>query len=234
MAKTSYQRVTNTTQTENVSFLSTLLFRWMNDVLKSGNERAIDETDFLSLNEECTACFLTEQLQSKWTDETANSKRHDKQPKLWKSVLKMLTTREAMILFVTATVLLFCRVLQPLLLGYLVKSLMMAELQHHFLLYGCALALGINELIGSLCWHQFDYRCEVFGIRISSAVKGLVYVKVTKKNKWQVRTSLKAYLQHWAPCERTNIVGQQLLTLLDVTCFVCLHTLLHVVASVFM
>ena len=234
MAKTSYQRVTNTTQTENVSFLSTLLFRWMNDVLKSGNERAIDETDFLSLNEECTACFLTEQLQSKWTDETANSKRHDKQPKLWKSVLKMLTTREAMILFVTATVLLFCRVLQPLLLGYLVKSLMMAELQHNFLLYGCALALGINELIGSLCWHQFDYRCEVFGIRISSAVKGLVYVKVTKKNKWQVRTSLKAYLQHWAPCERTNIVGQQLLTLLDVTCFVCLHTLLHVVASVFM
>ena len=183
MAKTSYQRVTNTTQAENVSFLSTLLFRWMNDVLKSGNERAIDETDFLSLNEECTACFLTEQLQSKWTDETANSERHDKQPKLWKSVLKMLTTREAMILFVTATVLLFCRVLQPLLLGYLVKSLMTAELQHHFRLYGCALALGINELIGSLCWHQFDYRCEVFGIRISSAVKGLVYVKVTKKNK---------------------------------------------------
>ena len=233
MVKTSYQRVTNTTQAENVSFLSTLLFRWMNDVLKSGNERAIDENDFLSLNEECTACFLTEQLQSKWTDETANSKRHDKQPKLWKSVLKMLTTREAMILFVTATVLLFCRVLQPLLLGYLVKSLMTAELQHHFRLYGCALALGINELIGSLCWHQFDYRCEVFGIRISSAIKGLVYVKVTKKNKWQVRTSLKAYLQHWAPCERTNIVGQQLLTLLDVTCFVCLHTLLHVVASVF-
>ena len=234
MAKTNYQRITNTTQAENVSFFSTLLFRWMNDVLKSGNERAIDENDFLSLNEECTACFLTEQLQSKWTDETANSRRHDKQPKLWKSVLKMLTTREAMILFVTATVLLFCRVLQPLLLGYLVKSLMTAELQHHFRLYGCALALGINELIGSLCWHQFDYRCEVFGIRISSAVKGLVYVKVTKKNKWQVRTSLKAYLQHWAPCERTNIVGQQLLTLLDVTCFVCLHTLLHVVASVFM
>ena len=234
MAKTNYQRITNTTQAENVSFFSTLLFRWMNDVLKSGNERAIDENDFLSLNEECTACFLTEQLQSKWTDETANSNRHDKQPKLWKSVLKMLTTREAMILFVTATVLLFCRVLQPLLLGYLVKSLMTAELQHHFRLYGCALALGINELIGSLCWHQFDYRCEVFGIRISSAVKGLVYVKVTKKNKWQVRTSLKAYLQHWAPCERTNIVGQQLLTLLDVTCFVCLHTLLHVVASVFM
>ena len=196
MAKTSYQRIASTTQAENVSFFSTLLFQWMNDVLKSGNERTIDENDFLSLNEECTACFLTEQLQSKWTDETANSKRHDKQPKLWKSVLKMLTTREAMILFVTATMLLFCRVLQPLLLGYLVKSLMTAELQHHFRLYGCALTLGINELIGSLCSHQFDYRCEIFGIRISSAIKGLVYVKVTKKNKRQVRTSLKAYLQH--------------------------------------
>ena len=34
------------------------------------------------------------------------------------------------------------------------------------------------------------------------------------------------------PCENgRNIVGQRLPTLLDVTCCVCLHTLLHVVGS---
>ena len=74
-----------------------------------------------------------------------------------------------------------CHILQPLLLGYLVKSLMTAEL-HNYLLYGSAIALGINGVISSVATHQADYHCEVLGIKISSALKGLVYMKVMNKN----------------------------------------------------
>ena len=35
-------------------------------------------------------------------------------------------------------------------------------------------------MISSLSMHQFDYRCEVLGIRISSALKGLVCMTVKK------------------------------------------------------
>ena len=35
-----------------------------------------------------------------------------------------------------------------------------------------------NALIGSLAMHHFDYRGEVWGLRFSSALKGLIYLKV--------------------------------------------------------
>ena len=146
--------------------------------MKTGSERAVDENDLLPLQEENTTRFLTEKLQAKWIEETADSERHDLTPKLWKSVFKMLTRKDSLILITAGSFITFCRILQPLLLGYLTKSLMIADLQHNYLLYGCASAIGINELVCSLSSHQFDYHCELLGIRISCALKGLVYMKV--------------------------------------------------------
>ena len=164
----------------NKSFFSTLLFQWMNISLKTGSERAIYENDLFPLEEENTTRFLTERLRANWTKETANSKRQDIWPRLWKSVLRMLTKKDLVLLFTAGIFWTICRVLQPLLLGFLIKSLMTAEPHNMYFLYGSASALGVNELICCLSMHQFGYRCEVLGIRISSALKGLVYMKVMK------------------------------------------------------
>ena len=178
MANNKYRKITSTEHSGSVSFFSSLFFQWINILIKTGSERAVDENDLLPLKEENTTWFLTEELQAKWTEETANSRIQDVKPRLWKSVFKMLTARDSVI-FITASIInTICRILQPLLLGYLIKSLMITRVQHNYFLYGCASLLGINELICSLSMHQFEYRCEVFGIRISSALKGLVYMKV--------------------------------------------------------
>ena len=150
--------------------------------MKTGSERAVDENDLLPLKEETTSWFLTKKLQAKWTEETAHSQIYDVKPKLWKSILKMLTAKEKMIIVSAMSVETLCHILQPLLLGYLVKSLMTAELHNMYLLYGSAIALGINGVISSVAMHQADYHCELLGIKISSALKGLVYMKVMNKN----------------------------------------------------
>ena len=178
MSNNRYRKITSTEHSGSVSFLSSLFFQWMNILIKTGSERAVDENDLLPLKEENTTWFLKEELQAKWTEETSNSKIQDAKPKLWKSVFKMLTAKDSVILITTASINTICHILQPLLLGYLINSLMITRLQHNYFLYGCAFALGMNELICSLSMHQFDYRCEVFGIRISCALKGLVYTKV--------------------------------------------------------
>ena len=178
MANNKYRNITSTEHSGSVSFFSSLFFQWINILIKTGNERAVDKNDLLPLKEENTTRFLTEEFQAKWTEETANSRIQDVKPKLWKSVFKMLTAKDSVILITAGIIKTICRILQPLLLGYLIKSLMITRLQHNYFLYGCASALGINELICSLSMHQFDYRCDVFGIRISSALKGLVYMKV--------------------------------------------------------
>ena len=182
MAKKTYRKIASSAHSENISFFSSLFYQWMNILMKTGSERAVDENDLFPLKEETTSWFLTKKLQAKWSEDIADSKMYDVKPKLWKSVLKMLTAKEKMILVLTMSVETLCHILQPLLLGYLVKSLMTAELHNMYLLYGSAIALGINGVISSVATHQADYHCEVLGIKISSALKGLVYMKVMNKN----------------------------------------------------
>lgn len=179
MTKNRYKTIPTGDDKEKSSFISLLLFRWMNTVFKTGGERALEQNDFLPLSKENSTCLLTEQLQESWNKETTKCKRSGKKPKLWKSVLKLVSVREAMILSVTIVFLTVSRLFQPLFIGYLTSALMAAESQQNHLLYGCAIAMGFNTFIGSLGVHHFDYTCEVMAIRISSALKGLVYHKVS-------------------------------------------------------
>ena len=179
MAKNGYKRISTEGDIENVSFVSLLFFQWMNSVFKTGSQRTLEETDFLPLSEENVTSSLTEQLQSKWRNENTKCKENGKRRKLWKSVIKMLSVKDGMIIVLNGLLYTICSLIQPLFLGYLISALMSAEPQENYLLYGCAFAMGINALISTLTMHQFAYRCELLGIRISSALKSLVYHKVS-------------------------------------------------------
>jgi len=166
----------NDADTEKASFESLILFRWMNIVFKTGSERALEETDFLPLTKENSYCFVTKQLQTKWNEERSKCKENRKRPKLWKSVMKLLSVTDLFVLIITGTLNTICRILEPLLLGYFMVSLLSAESQHNYLRYGCALSVVIRCLSA----HQFVYRGDLIGISISSALKGLVYLKVSQ------------------------------------------------------
>ena len=179
MVRNGYKRISTEGNIENVSLVSLVFFRWMNIVFGTGNERALEEDDFLPLSEENFTSKLTEQLQTEWKKESAKCKPKDKRPKLWKCVLKTLSVKEMMIIILTTALFSISDLLQPLFLGYLISALTSAEPQNTYLLYGCALAMGITALVGCLSLQHFDYRCELLGIRISSALKGLIYHKVS-------------------------------------------------------
>jgi len=182
MAKNGYKKISTEDDTEEISFVSLLFFQWMNSTFKKGSERPLDENDFSPLSKENSASFLTDQLQANWNKEKTQCKRSRNGPKLWKSVIKLISVKDAMIIGFTNACFSISRLLQPLLLGYLLSILMSAEPQKDNLLYGCTLALCINSFIGAFSMHHHDYRCEVLGIRISCALKGLVYHKVSSNS----------------------------------------------------
>ena len=178
MARTGYKKIHANEEKETVSFVCLLLFQWMNSIFKTGSERPLDENDFLTLSKENSVSFLTDQLQANWNKEKTKCNRNQNRPKLWKSVIKLISVKDVMIIVFMNALYSISRLLQPLLLGYLISLLMSAEPQKHNL-YGCALALCINSVIGVLGVHQHDYRCELLGTRMSCALKGLVYHKVS-------------------------------------------------------
>lgn len=164
---------------EKVSFLSLLLFQWMNNVFKTGSKRALNQDDFLSLAKENSAGFLTVQLQENWNKEKIKCTKTGKKPKLWKSVLKTLSVKDALIIIFSGFLYSLSRVLQPLFLGYLISALMSAGPKNNYLVYGCAFAMWLCALIGSIAMHHQNYTAQMLGMRISSALKGLVYNKVS-------------------------------------------------------
>ncbi|KAL9973266.1 hypothetical protein ACROYT_G019696 [Oculina patagonica] len=184
MTRNGYKRISTKGEIENVSFVSRLFFLWMNSVFKTGSERALEESDFLPLSEANFTSTLTEQLQTKWNKENTECESNGKRPRLWKSVLKMLSVKDGMIILFTGISHSVCSLLQPLFLGYLISALILSpDPQKNYYLYGCALAMGITALIDGLSIHHFYYRCELLSIRIRSSLKGLVYLKTLDLSK---------------------------------------------------
>ena len=180
MARKEYSKISpSEADKESASFVSLLFFRWMNSIFKTGSERPLDEDDFLPLSKENSASFLTNQLQANWNKEKTRCNRNNKRPRLWRSVIKLLPVKDVMIIGFMNALYSISRILQPLLLGYFISILMSAEPKKDNLLYVCTLALCINSVIGALSMHHRGYRCEVLGIRISCALKGLIYHKVS-------------------------------------------------------
>ena len=188
--KSGYKKISTDEDKVNVSFLSALLFQWMNSVFKIGSERPLDQTDFLPLSHENSACFLIDKLQAIWNKDQYNCEGTGKRPKLWKSLFKMLSVKDAMIIVLGDALDTLYHLLSPLFLGYLVSKLMSAQAEKNLLLYGCALALCFSAMMGGLGMHQNNYRCMLLGIRISSALKGLVYRKVSRKIRPVMRSSI--------------------------------------------
>ena len=184
MARNGYNKISPSKDKERVSFLSLLLFQWMSSIFKIGSERPLDENDLLPLSKENSASFLTDQLQANWDKEKAKCNKNQNGPKLWKSVIKLISVKDVTIIVFTNALYSISGLLQRLLLGYFISILMSAEPKKDNLLYVCALALCINSVIGALGMHQRGYRCELLGIRISSALKGLIYQKVSS-NKFK-------------------------------------------------
>ena len=167
--KSGYMKISGD-EDKKVSFVSLLFFRWMNEVLKKGSQRPLDQND--------SGRFVTDKLRKSWESEKHHSKMNGKRPKLWKSVFDVLSAKDFIIILTGNILCTTSRLLFPLFLGYLVSKLMSTEAENSYQLYTCALAMCLNGLIGGLGVHQQDYRCEILGIKIGSALRGLVYHKV--------------------------------------------------------
>ena len=180
MKKSGYKKITNRDSEDNLNILTSLFFQWMNEVVKIGSERSLQHDDFVPLSKENQTRPATEKLQTKWNDEKASCKRDNKSPKLWRSVIKTVSVKEAFIIGLTGFLDSVCRIVQPLFLGFIVSTLISAEEpQKNIPLYICALAMAATYFIKNICMHQYFYRSSVLGVKLCSALKGLVYIKVT-------------------------------------------------------
>lgn len=165
----------------SANFLSVLSFWWMNNIFKIGSQRPLKLSDLPPLCEEDRTRDLTERLQKEWNNHVQECNTiQGKQPKLWKCLLRMFSCMEILFLMSFYFVESVCRVSQPLVLGFLLQSLSSAQ-RNHTLEYVCCFLLSFSGLSTALT-HYSAYRLELIGMRLSSAIKGIIYLKVSMRS----------------------------------------------------
>ena len=161
----------------SANFLSLWTCWWMNGIFRTGNKRPLEQSDFLPLNEEDKTKVQTEKLQEQWDKHVREcSMIPGKQPKLWKCVLKILSFKEVSFLLSFWFIESVFRITLPLALGLLLASMHSTE-RNQPLVIGCCFFIGMAGVF-SATTHYSAFRCDLLGMRLSSALKGIVYRKV--------------------------------------------------------
>ena len=179
MARNEYQKISSADQSPKQGFFSYLLFSWMDSTFKTGSKRALQESDFVPLSTENTTRAATEKLQSNWNKEKTKCRENGKKPRLWKSVLKMLSVKDIIIFSLSGAMYSVSKISLILLITYIISALLSSQAQNN-LAYLSALAMFITSLFQAMGHHHVCYRGELTGIRVSCALKGLIYHKVSK------------------------------------------------------
>ena len=163
------------------NFLSLITFSWMNDVVKSGNNLPLGKNDFLPLHEKAQTRQQTERLQNLWNNDVTESSKQNRKPKLWKSVLKFIPLKDVFISWLTILTFSTCIILQPMLLWGLLGVLRSGD-EKRDIAYVYAALMGLT-LLSAVSAHFACYKCDILGMRLSSAIKGLIYLKVSGQFK---------------------------------------------------
>ena len=185
MPKSIYERIVNDEKEEasnshplsSANFFSQLTFWWMTKTLKTGSKRPLERADFLPLHEADKTEELTERLRNLWNNSLKKCDEKGGRPKLWKCVIDFISLKEICIVWGIWMLETVCRILQPWILGILVSLLMQPEYDRR-LAYACAAYLGMVSLVCA-CAHVSSFKTLLMGMRLSSALRGIVHLKVS-------------------------------------------------------
>ena len=161
------------------SFFSLLSFSWLNDLLKRGNQRPLENDDLPALLEEDQSKKLTKNLEKEWSricNPAGNTLR--KTGNLWRALFSIVPASEKAFVLILASTHIVLRLMQPLfLIGLLAELMKEASVDHTWTyLYATGVCLSTWVIAISTC--HCDYRSTMIGMRMRSALLGVIYKKV--------------------------------------------------------
>ncbi|KAL9955987.1 hypothetical protein ACROYT_G037398 [Oculina patagonica] len=159
------------------NLISFLLFWWTNDLFKTGNQRPLQQSDFWPLHKEDKTSLLTKELQSQWSKDLNECKLTGKEPRLWKSAMKVLSRKDICIISFAGLLDSVGRFLQPFFLGIFISALK-AKSPERGLLCGCAALMLLIVLMKSIAVHHSSFKLYVIGMRMKASLKGVIFRKI--------------------------------------------------------
>lgn len=164
---------------KNANIFSLLFFRWMNDTLKVGSKRPLQDGDLYSIQDEFTTETLVKKLELEWNRECDScARKNGRQPRLWKVMFRMFSFKNYFLLCGVKFTHSAASILLPVLVWLFLMSLSENSAIDHYstLKYvGCICAVS---LVKGISQHHSFFLSGICGMQMASSVIGLIYKKV--------------------------------------------------------
>ena len=183
--ETSYQKLNTgclvTNPKENATLFSLLTFSWLNSLLKQGSQRALENDDLPLLLKEDDNEALTKKLETEWSRNCKAARTTEtwlRTAILWRALWNLVPTSEKALVLTLASTPKALRLLQPLFLIGLLAELMKESSGDRIRIYLSATGVCLSTWLIAISKCHCDYRSSMIGMRVRSALQGVIYKKV--------------------------------------------------------
>ena len=181
----SYQKLNTgcsiTNPKEKASLFSLLTFSWLNNLLKRGSQRALENDDLPPLLEEDDNQALTKNLEKEWSQSCKAAHTTEtwiRTAILWRALWNLIPASEKVLVLTLASTHIVLRILQPLFLIALLAELMKESSGDTRWICLSASGVCLSAWLIAISKCHCDYRSSMIGMRVRSALLGVIYKKV--------------------------------------------------------
>ena len=162
---------------DTANFFSVLVFGWVGSLLTKGKKNTLEDEDLFPLLKNSETKQLTESLNSEWRREIEDANQNRTSPRLWMVLLRLIPAKSYIQMICVFILKSTAFVAQPLTLGLFLRMLAdPSRSVQSSVLYTLALS-GVST-VKFLAVQHGDFMAEVWSMKLSTAITGLIYNKV--------------------------------------------------------
>ena len=163
---------------ESANIFSLLFFWWMNDTLKLGSKRPLQDEDLFPLQDEFKTETLVNRLEVEWDKEVDSCACKNRHPRLWKAVFRMFSYKNYLILGLVKFTHSVTNILLPVVVWFFLTSLSDDSNVSHYSTIKHVAGICLVTMVKGISQHHSFFLAGLCGMQLRASVIGLIYKKV--------------------------------------------------------
>lgn len=168
----------NKSPMESASMLSLLFFWWMNDTLRLGSKRPLQDEDLFPLQDKFKTEALVNKLELEWYKENNSCARNNKRPRLWKVMFRMFSCKDYLLLGAIKLTHSVTSIVLPVMVWFFLASLSEDSKVKHGSTIGHVVGICLITMMKGISQHHSFFLAGIWGMQLKASVIGLIYKKV--------------------------------------------------------
>ena len=163
---------------ESANIFSLLFFWWMNDTLRLGSKRPLQDEDLFVLQDDFKTEVLVEKLEVEWHKECYTCHCKNKRPRLWRVMFKVFSFKNYLVLAAVKFTHSVTNILLPVMVWFFLTSLSEHSSMDQYSTVKYVVGICLITVVKGLSQHHSFFLAGMCGMRLRASAIGLIYKKV--------------------------------------------------------